>query len=332
MDATSLDFDKLDKDALVDARGRRLTEFKRGLEPRYAVVWAELLAGHAALGGAVVVLVRVPATYPTLAPLAVAIGALVIGYAVAYIQLFFHEAAHYNIAPTKRANDVLANAVIGSLVGQDIRAYRPIHFDHHRYLGTPQDTERSYFEALDARLIVESLTGVRVLKVLLARETIAKVHAKPGADTGKKTLLNAQLVLGLLLHAGLLAVAFWFREWSLALAWVIGMGAVFPFFATVRQILEHRDFEARRDVDYRKVAHGSHGRMFGDGPLASTLGGAGFNRHLLHHWEPQISYTQLRALEAYLLETEAAALLRAHRTSYAATLLRLVRAGAREKR
>lgn len=340
MDATSQDLDRLDKDTLVDTRGRKFKEYKRALKPRYGVVWVELLAGHVALGATVLFLVKIPALWPPLAPLAIAVGAFAIGYAVAYIQLFFHEAAHYNIAPSKRTNDALANAFIGALVGQDIRAYRPIHFDHHRYLGTPQDTERTYFDPLDFRFIVESLTGIKILKVLMRRESVAKGEAKPGAQdaksaenaknagnagNAKKSLLNAQLLLGLAFHASLLGVACWLGEWSLAAAWLLGMGVVFPFFAAVRQVLEHRDFAARRDVDYRKVPHGATNRLFGSGPLASTLGGAGFNRHLLHHWEPQVSYTQLRALEAYLLDTDAAPVFLAHRTTYVATFVRLMR-------
>ena len=65
-------------------------------------------------------------------------------------------------------------------------------------------------------------------------------------------------------------------------------------------------------------------RLFGDGPLASTVGSAGFNRHAIHHWEPQLSYTRLADLEAYLLRTDAAPLVRERQTSYADTFLRLL--------
>ena len=57
----------------------------------------------------------------------------------------------------------------------------------------------------------------------------------------------------------------------------------------------------------------------------ATLGGAGFNRHLLHHWDPGVSCTQLAALEAYLAGTEAAPSLQQRRTTYAATARRLLR-------
>ena len=70
------------------------------------------------------------------------------------------------------------------------------------------------------------------------------------------------------------------------------------------------------DVDYASVPHGETNRIFGDGIMSAMLGGAGFNRHLLHHWDPQLSYTRLRDLEAFLLETELAASVEDSRTTY----------------
>ena len=79
---------------------------------------------------------------------------------------------------------------------------------------------------------------------------------------------------------------------------------VFPFLASLRTLLEHRAEDADPRANYAEVDQGPVNRLFGSGPLASTLGSAGFNRHALHHWEPQISYTRLKDIEAYLLRTE----------------------------
>lgn len=101
------------------------------------------------------------------------------------------------------------------------------------------------------------------------------------------------------------------------------MGVFFPFFIGLRQLLEHRDEFAKGDVDYHRTPHGAVNRMFGSGPLASTFGGAGFNRHILHHWEPQLSYTRLKELEAYLMDTDFADILRSRRTTYVSIFVRL---------
>ena len=128
---------------------------------------------------------------------------------------------------------------------------------------------------------------------------------------------------GILLHAVILSLAIGFDHWPLAIAWLIGMGVVMPFFGAIRPVLEHRDINAKSQLNYYQVAHGAIHRLFGDGLLARTLGGAGFNRHLLHHSEPQLSYTQLSTLEKFLLQTKAADLISNHQTTYSATFMRL---------
>ena len=63
--------------------------------------------------------------------------------------------------------------------------------------------------------------------------------------------------------------------------------------------------------------------MFGDGLIASTFGGAGFNRHMLHHWEAQISYTRLKDLEKFLLDTEASDIIKTNLPGYFQIFCRL---------
>jgi fatty acid desaturase len=314
------------RDRLVNRAGVRYRDFKRTLAPRYALAWAHLLAGHLALALTWAALAAAGDWLPAwAAALCAGAGAALFGYVFAYINLFFHEAAHFNLARGRRWNDRLANLFIGVLFSQDVRAYRAIHFDHHRYLGTPRDTERSYFEPLNARFFLELLTGVKALKVLLGRDRALRAEAPAGPRT--RGYFSGMLLAGLALHGTLLGAALWLGQWTPALAWVAGMAVAYPLFGAVRQVLEHRDEQARNDVDYSRVPHGAYARLFGDGPLASTLGGAGFNRHLLHHWEPQVPYTRLRELEGFLLETELAGTVRARQSSYGRTFLRLLRSG-----
>lgn len=101
---------------------------------------------------------------------------------------------------------------------------------------------------------------------------------------------------------------------------------MFPFFGAVRQILEHRDEAARISTDITKVSHGEVNRMFGAGVVASTLGGAGFNRHLLHHWAPQISYSNLREVECFLAGSNVANIVRAHDATYFRVFWKLLHA------
>jgi fatty acid desaturase len=309
-------FDRIDRRELVDENGIRFDDFRRGLRPRYGVVWFELLLGHGALVLSAIATVLCQRLWPAGWPLWGLLWAMPIGVAVTYIVEFFHEAAHFNIARNRRLNDLLANLVIGALLGRDIRAYRRLHFDHHRYLGTPRDTERSYFDALDGRFFIESLTGLAAIKVLFIGEQSFREGDAPTRSQTIRGLLGLHLLWFLLIQGAVVVLSFRHGEWALLLAWLLGLGSVFPFLTALRQLLEHRSFSARSDVDYGAEAHGAVNRMFGNGLLARIFGGAGFNRHLLHHWEPQISYTQLGPLEAYLSRTSARALVVEQRTTY----------------
>jgi fatty acid desaturase len=313
--AVPLDLAGVRRDALASRAGVRYRDFKPSLTPRYGIAWLHLFCGHAALILTTAGLVIVWHRWQGLAIPIILVGACLYGYALAYIVLFFHEAAHYNMCRDRALNDRLANVLIGLFLGQSIAAYRSTHFDHHRYLGQPADTEHAYFDPLNVTFIAESLTGLKTLKRLAVRHTVASQD------------ISAQLVLGSLLNLAMVAIAVRLGQWPLALAWTIGLVIVFPFLAAIRQLLEHRSEQAAPGVDYSVVPHGAVNRIFGSGLLASTFGGAGFNRHMLHHWEPQISYTRLHDLERFLLDTPAAPIVEQRTTSYSGTFLLLLRRG-----
>ena len=304
------------KDALVTPDGRTYRAFRPTLTPRYGRVWGEIGAGWLAILGA---LGAVVAAGPAWGWILAAPAAVVIGVGVAFLQLWFHEAAHYLVAPTRPLNDQLANLTLGLVVGQDIAAYRVVHFGHHRHLGAVQDPERGYFEPLTVGFLADALFLLRVLRFLTNRGPRVEAAGRTRAQWG-------MLAAGVSLHAGLLGSLSALGAWPAVAAWLAGMGSVFPLFASIRPLLEHRDLAAAAAVDYRAVPHGEVHRMFGDGPLASVLGGAGFNRHLLHHWEPQLSCTRFAELEAFLLQTPAAPVLDQARSTYLGVFRALFRA------
>lgn len=289
--------------------------FLKSLTPRYVQVWRDILLGYAAL--AVTLALAARAGCPWMIP-AAALGAIAIGYGIAYIQLFIHEAAHYNIAPSRKWNDRLGDLFIAWQVGGAISRYRETHLRHHLALGGVEDSERSYFRPLTPRLVFEMLTGLHAVRVFLGRE--GAPAAEPTPETRGLAAKLRPLLRGVAIHATLLLGLASLHAWAAMFAWIAGMGVVFPFFATLRQLLEHRSAAADPQADYSVHPHGAHTRLFADGPIAATLGGAGFSRHLLHHWEPHISYTRLEALEAHLLQTPAAAYIAANRTTYLAAL------------
>jgi fatty acid desaturase len=308
---------------LVGTGGVRYLDLRSRLTPRWGRLWASLLAGHVALALLVAAIAGLAGRSLRVDVLLVILGAGAVGYVVHYLVLFQHEAVHYNLAPTRRANDLACDVLIGPLIGETVAAYRTIHLEHHRHIGTPRDTERSYFEPFGVRFVLEGVGGVRIARIVRARLAHRATDADAAAGTGSG--IPWVLLAAVALHGTVIAVALLTDRMPLALAWALGVGGVFPAINTTRQLLEHRDEHADPSVDYATVPHGEVNRLFGSGPLASTLGGAGFNRHLLHHWDPGVSCTRLDDLERFLLDTPAADSVRRRRTTYAATARRLVR-------
>jgi fatty acid desaturase len=346
--AGRVDFDDLSagfhrvRSRLVDSKGVSYYEFRKTLTPRYWRVWLELLAGYAALialGLALLTIRHENVVRQLLTGLA---AALPFGVLFSYIALFFHAASHFELHPTRTVNDWLANVFIGVLSAYPMSKYRPTHFDHHRHLGLPEDPEAAYIEALDLRLLVESLTGIRFLRILWshvsgnrpapARESATKTapaaESEAASNAASKSAsepapFNWGLPCGILLHATVVAGALWVGAVGLAVGWIAGFVFVARLVSAIRSMLEHRSESADPAIDYTRTSHGAVSRIFGDGPVAQTLGGAGFNRHLLHHWDPQVPYTRLKDLERYLRDTELRPVIETRSTTYATTFLRL---------
>jgi hypothetical protein len=79
------------------------------------------------------------------------------------------------------------------------------------------------------------------------------------------------------------------------------------------------------------VPHGPVNRLFGNGALSRTFGNAGYNRHLLHHWDPAVSYTRFDEMESFLMSTELAKVINGARATYVGTLLTLMRRAMRSR-
>ncbi len=298
--------------------GRNYANFRKTLTPRYGRVIADIALGYAALGGWLVLIGQAHGLVAGVA--AASVGAVGVGFLIAYLQLFIHEGAHYNLAASKQRNDWMADWLICWHVGTAISAYRATHSEHHRYLGDARDTEVSYLNALTPRFLIEMLTGLHALRVFRARTTAAPpASASPTAAPASKSRLP--LLRGLAIHALLIGAMLALGAWPAALAWVAGIAIPYPLFATLRPMLEHRPTVGMVD-DGASVT-----RLFDDGAFARIFGGAGFNRHFLHHLEPQISYTRLGELEAHLAKTSMGPVLDAHRATYLGTFVQLIREG-----
>ena len=311
------------KTGLADAAGRTYADFRSSLRPAWWVVARDFVFGYLMLAASAMLVVVAADVYASLRALWVVAGALLIGFWLAFIQLFLHEAAHFNFWPDRRWNDRLADLLIGVWVATDIREYRRIHWDHHRFLGQPSDTERSYFSALGWRFLLESLFLVSAIRVIALRR--GKLRDKPAGATARDASGLVIAAAGALAHFLVLAICVWQEQMELALAWLAGNLMVYPLFGALRQLLEHRDAAASAAVDYSIEPHGKLTRSFKAGPFGSFFGGAGFRWHDIHHFDPELSYTTLVRVDTFLQGCDAAKAARSKRRSYWRVALELWR-------
>jgi len=299
--------------------------FIKNLRPHYRIVWRDIGFGYAMLVASCAAAAWIAAQPVWGPPVAVIFLALLVGYWAAFLQLIIHEAAHHNLTADRTRNDTLADLFIGWMVGSSIRKYRSVHFQHHRALGTTEDTEFTYFFSLNPLFLLKTLTGWRVIEVLFARSKHVRREAQAKSKTRREARDVLVLVGGIFMHALIVLALYRAGGWAVAAGWIIGIGAVFPLFGALRQLLEHRSENAEAGADYRQIDHGAVTRIFAGGPLASTFGGAGFNRHLLHHWEPQVSYTRLADLEGHLRACGLNDIITARTTTYSSAFRQLFR-------
>lgn len=304
------------KSGLQNGSGISYTEFKKTLKPKYKKVWVDIFFGWS------IIILTFFLSYLLLDKGGVLfkimfslIAASLVGYMIAYLVNFFHEAAHYNLTENKRSNDRLANIFIGILIAQGIKNYRIVHWQHHIAIGTTADTERSYFESLDAKFIIFSLTGISALQFFFKRNKFV-TGSTIANDIVLKKEKKLQFLISLLFHLLILVACWYWQQYWLMAIWIVAVGSFYPFFNRLRQLIEHRSDKADKKIDYSKTEHGKLTRIFGNSLLDRTFGSAGFNKHLLHHFEPTISYTQLNEMEKFLMETSLGPSLRKQRSSY----------------
>lgn len=316
-------FHKL-KAGLRDHAGVAYTDFKKTLTPDYQAVWRDISIAWAGILSVLFIsgiIFRVSNT--VISMLLVIPASAILGYIMAGLVNFFHEAAHHNLSVNRKLNDLYANLFIGLLIGQGIKNYRVVHWQHHVALGTTADTERSYFESLDVRFFLHSLTGISAVSFFMKRA--AFVDGKRPERTNEARLEKYfMLAAGLVFHGLVIASFFFTGQYGLMAVWILATGSFYPFFNRLRQLIEHRSENARPGSDYSKTDHGRTNRVFGNSIIDRTFGCAGFNRHLLHHLEPTVSYTRLNDLESFLNNTPLGEYLGKQRSTYFSTFKRLL--------
>src|SRR5579871_88153 len=212
---------------LADSRGVRYVDFVKTLSPRYGRVVLDIALGYASLLATCVLVVALPSRGLLNPWLAAGLGAISIGFWIAYLQLFIHEGAHFNLSRDRDRSDVLCNLLIAWMIGSSVQKYRVVHFQHHRELGNVNDSELTYFFPLNVLFIVKGLFGIRVLEVLSSRKT---TQERATAPQGRGKYVG---LAGLIAHVLILAATYFLGSVWLSLSWIVGVGAFFPLFGAL---------------------------------------------------------------------------------------------------
>jgi hypothetical protein len=183
--------------------------------------------------------------------------------------------------------------------------------------------------------LLKAALGVRAVEVACFRfqrtssgkkdeQTCSSSKIDVGSDAAARYF---PIFRGAIIHGAIVVLGFAAGAWWFSLAYIFGVLLVFPFVGALRQLLEHRREDADPSKDYKRFDHGHYTRLFNSGPFSQTFGGAGFRLHLLHHWEPQVSYTNLVELLDFLRNTPMRAILERRQSTYFAAFKQLFSLG-----
>ena len=242
------------------------------------------------------------------------------------VLIIIHEGAHYLLAEDKKINDTLSNLTAGWFVFTDIKAYRTSHIQHHRALGTENDPENSHAEMLDLSWLASAISGFKTLSAVTRR-----IKSK---DRSKNDLSNFSVipVVGILLQ-GIIVVLIWRYLGLISLVvWVTCLIVIAPTLGMLRNLLEHRYVEAVDPILWEIFLDNSGKainvnqittRTFTKSVFSKLYGSMGFTRHLLHHWDPSISYLNLKKIHDFLLSSSVGELIKKTDTTYTKTFFYL---------
>jgi hypothetical protein len=183
-------------------------------------------------------------------------------------------------------------------------------------------------DKLDFTWLVSALSGLKTIRIVLQRKSFRESKLKDYKAEIRHFFVP---VFGALMHLMLMAI-FLSVDIQILLWWIISSYFLAPFLGILRNVLEHRYLEKvdsriwdevmGKEVvsdDYSRVTT----RIFTVSSLSQLWGSMGFTRHLIHHWDPSISYIHLKKVHMFLLDTKIGPLLKSQDTTFLRTFKEL---------
>jgi len=306
---------------LKDSSGLGYLSFRKKLAPTFYKVWIDMalcllmmalpaLFFKEAAGNSLIVITLIP------------LCALWSAYWIHAYGCFFHEGAHFNLHKNKLTNDMISNLLLTPFFGMLVKSYRVSHWEHHKHLGTGKDTEISYLSALSITNLLQVFLGIYHLKTIIRYIQNFKSVGSQAHRNSKSTIFLFTLIFAVIVQVAIASLMFIYISPAAGLSWAIAYFILYPMLAKIRQTLEHRSLDVK--IIESSTEHGAVHRIFGTDSFSNYFGAAGFNRHLIHHYDPSISYTNFDELEFFLKDTSVAEELFSNRTTYTKTFLNML--------
>jgi fatty acid desaturase len=217
---------------------------------------------------------------------------MVIGTRQLGLIVLMHEAAHWLLFPSGPANTWVGTWLCAAPLGDDLRAYRRRHHQHHRLTQQPDDPDLALSAALPrsrGRLALALLADLGGLTALAEAVRWRPWRDGPAAAWRRA---RAPLLANAVLTGALVAVG----GWSLyLLTWILPWATWYRVVTRIRNIAEHGLVPGAEDP-LRSA------RSIGAGPVARALVAPyGVNYHLEHHLLVFVPCWKLGQVHAMLL-------------------------------
>ncbi len=238
--------------------------------------------------------------WPAMIPLAV----VVIGTRQLGLFVLMHDGAHALLHRDRRVNDWVANW----LCSFTLKAYRPYHLQHHRFVQQAEDPDLvlsapfPITRASFARKAVRDLTGQTFVKQRFGHYLDRLRARAPGASALtlfiEELAKDRRFLLGNALGLAVFAAAGWWWVWFTL--WLLPMATWLPLISRVRNIAEHALIR-QNEADPLRQARTTHANWLERALVAPYW----VNYHCEHHMFTQVACWNLPLAHRLLAQQQA---------------------------
>ena len=206
----------------------------------------------------------------------------------------FHEATHWNLLPSRRANDWAANVLLGLLNGVTVAANRPGHFRHHAvtaYFTDDDPDTRSAAAGTRGELWRGLLLDVCGITAWRAFRHASRDEAATGMTRASRAAWFATLTL---VHGAGFAATLAAGRPEIYPVWFGTLVTLYPVANRLRLYAQHAEISADGSP---RLAGSRASRSFHAGLLERLLlHSAVIMYHHEHHRAPALPFRALRAI------------------------------------